>query len=218
MKKILILSAILMIGISPMLSAQYAPEDLTGMVNVSPFGGIAIPTGFMQGSPENGGFDRKLGFDFGAGGEYFFNPYVGAGVDFMYSMFKANDSDDKFNIFMIGAHVKLAYNTPDMPVIPYATVGGGFAIPKWKDVSGLVEGTTVDPELKNRPYIAGNVGVMYFATENLSIFIEGGGAMVFMKDTDVTYDNTTMNFPKNVTFAPIKVGINYWFEVGGYSE
>lgn len=211
MKKILVLTAILVISICSMLSAQYAPEDLTGMFDVYPYGGIAIPTGFMQGTPENGGFDRKMGFDFGAGGEYFFNPYIGAGVDFMYSMFKGNESDDKFNVFMVGAHVKLAYAMEDMPIMPYATIGGGFAIPKWKDVPDL----STDPELKNRPYIAGNIGAMYWVAENISIFVEGGGVMVFMKDTDVTYDDTVMNFPKNVTFAPIKVGVNIWF---GMSE
>ena len=67
MKKILLLSAILIIGICPMLLAQYDTE-LTGMFNVYPYGGVAIPTGYMQGSPETGGLDMKMGFDFGAGG------------------------------------------------------------------------------------------------------------------------------------------------------
>jgi opacity protein-like surface antigen len=208
MKKILLLSAILIIGICPMLSAQY-DTDLTGMFNVYPYGGVAIPTGYMQGTPETGGLDMKMGFDFGAGGEYFFNPYIGAGVDFMYSMFKGNETDDKFNVLMIGAHVKAAYTMEGMSIRPYATAGGGFAMPKWKDVP--FEGSLVEPELKNRPYIAGNIGVMYFVQENISVFVEGGGVMVFMKDTDVTIDSGTYNFPKNVTFVPIKVGVNIWF-------
>jgi hypothetical protein len=189
--------------------------DLTGMIDGSAFGIVDIPTGFTQGDWEEGGMARELGFGGGVSGDYFFHPYVGAGVHFMYHTFSGKDfgdepMDDKFTAIMIGAHVKGVYPL-EMGIIPYGTAGGGLALTKWKDVAW--EDDMVEFDIDPAFYITGNVGVMYFVSPTVSVFAEAGGNYIMLDGTTYTVDSEEFEFPKSVPFATIKAGVNVWFSL-----
>ncbi|NIS15750.1 MAG: outer membrane beta-barrel protein [Aliifodinibius sp.] len=210
MKKIVVMLAAVLIFAA---TAPAQVMDLTGMIDGSAFGIVDIPTGFTQGDWEEGGMARELGFGGGVSGDYFFHPYVGAGVHFMYHTFSGKDfgdqpMDDKFTAIMIGAHVKGAYPL-EMGIIPYGTAGGGLALTEWKDIGEDLETWDIDPAF----YITGNVGVMYFVSPTVSVFAEAGGNYILLDGTTATADSEEFEFPKSVPFATIKAGVNVWFSL-----
>ncbi|HDS00757.1 MAG TPA: hypothetical protein ENO22_14270 [candidate division Zixibacteria bacterium] len=215
MKKIVVLLVTVLVCFAATAPAQVM--DPTGMIDGSAFGIVDIPTGFTQADWEEGGMARELGFGGGVSGEYFFHPFVGAGIHFMYHTFSAKDMgdepmDDKFNAIMIGAHAKGVYPL-EMGIIPYATAGGGVALTKWKDMPG--EGDLVEFDIDPALYITGNIGVMYFVSPTVSVFAEAGGNYIMLDGTKYTVgsDETEFDFPKNVPFASIKAGVSVWFSL-----
>ncbi len=212
---------ILVLVTACMASSVFAQEiNLRGLFDASVFGSIDVPTGFTQADPMDAGLNRKLGFDFGAAGEYFFSRNFGGGIDFSYVSFASDEfegleSDDKLNIIMIGAHFKAAYPLENM-IIPYVSAGAGLAMPKLKDATSEFGPETVDIDIKDQIYVAGNIGVMYFVSDMISVFAEGGGAYVPTEDAETMVEGEQgdldgADFPGNISFVNFKAGINIWF-------
>lgn len=213
MKKLLILIAVFMFGTFSMVSAQ----DLAGMFNISPFGGLGMPMGDLaDDDPENDdGLFRKMGFKFGAAAEYFFTPNIGAGLDFLYAIHGAKEIegeefDDKLHTMNIGVHGKYVFMTEGM-LRPYGILGVGMTMNKLKD---LEEGDeTFEAKIGSKLYIMGGIGAMYFVSDMISIFGELGFDYMMLDGASIEVDGeeTDDEVEANYYFLDLKVGLNVWF-------
>jgi len=197
-------------------------QDLTGKFCISPSGGVGIPTGFFAADLQENSMYRTTGFIFGAGADYFFTPYLGAGVDFFYASFGAKEYsgitlDDKFNFFKYGVHLKGVLPL-EGKARPYAIASFGMVSPKWKDFG--VEGSEIpiqDVKIDAAFYFTGTLGAMYFVTPTISVFLEGGGSYLMLEnaesETEIDGEIVKADFGENVTFIDIRAGVSFWFGV-----
>jgi opacity protein-like surface antigen len=222
-RNIFILSCLFILIVFSAAGAQ----DLQGMFNVSPFGGLAMPMGDLADDDpvqvmEGDAAFRSMGFKFGVAVEYFFTPNLGAGIDFRYATFGSKDvefeegtfeSDSKVTGMMFGAHGKYMFMT-EGTVRPYGILGAGMFIGKFKDVEGFLYGMegTLDIDMDSKFYILFGGGLSYFVSPTISIFGEAtfdyamtDGAKLKIDDEEIAEIGT------NYYFIDLIVGINVWF-------
>jgi opacity protein-like surface antigen len=202
-------------------------QDLQGMFNVSPFGGLAMPMGDLADDDpvqvmEGDAAFRSMGFKFGVAVEYFFTPNLGAGLDFRYATFGSKDvefdegtfeSDSKITGMMFGAHAKYMFMS-EGAVRPYGILGAGFFIGKFKDVEGVFYqmDEVLEFDMDSKLYFLFGGGVNYFISPTISIFGEAtldyamtDGAKLKIDDEEIAEIGT------NYYFIDLIVGANIWF-------
>jgi opacity protein-like surface antigen len=137
-------------------------------------GGIVLPTGKLAAdvdlSAEEGigGFQGKMGYDFGASFDYFVMPEFALGVDGSYAAFESDyedAGDAKATTLQFGAHVKYFAPTGG-PVVPYAQVGLGMYNAKLTDVD-------VEDLSQTKLGVNVGVGVEYKVTPQVGIGANG---------------------------------------------
>lgn len=228
MKRFLILLVLLAFGLGSAASGQ----DLQGMFNISPYGGLGIPMGDMGDNelpdPDEKAIARSMGIKFGLEADYFFTPNLGAGAEFMYAIFGNNydpepelGADNKLNTMMIGVHGKYVF-MPESMFRPYGVIGFGMVMNKYKDAWGYVDDEAVEGEYKldTKFYLRGGIGGMYWVSDMISIFGEigidymmtEGAGQEFEGETVYESDGETEDeIMGNYMFIDFKVGVNIWF-------
>ncbi|HOP06422.1 MAG TPA: OmpW family outer membrane protein [candidate division Zixibacteria bacterium] len=210
-----------------LLAGLSTAQDLTGKIAVSPFAGLGVPVGDMASDDftddDSNAAYRKMGFKFGASGEYFLSPNYSLGLSFRYASFGAKelegwDPGDKINLLAFTLNGKYYFAT-EGTIRPYGVIGAGLASATFKDIVVDYEtGLTVDFDAITKPCILFGIGGDYFASPNMSIFAEGSFDYYFSDGGKIKYDGeeTGDELGTNYYFLDFVVGVRFWF--GGATE
>jgi opacity protein-like surface antigen len=138
-------------------------------------GGVVVPIGALADDVDLtaeegiGGFQGKMGFDFGASFDYFLTPEFAVGLDGSYASFESDyedAGDAKATTMQFGVHGKYLFPTGG-PVVPYVAVGAGMYTAKLADVG-------MEDDLDQTKFgMNGGVGLEYMVTPQVGIGVGG---------------------------------------------
>ncbi len=171
MKKIIPMSLLLLA-----LAASTAAAAGTGNMIVGGMAGAGIPTGQF-------GDVADAGFSGGGFVEFMATPNLALGVDALFhgpggkeayiNTFPNSVDDVTFEVLQFTAHGRWMF-TSDLPVVPYAIVGGGVY-----HFTEKYHGSQVSDDSSTKGGIFGGIGAEYGLTSMLRVGVEGDWHDVF---------------------------------------
>lgn len=207
MRKVSIVLAmfLLLIGSATALAQDDEDHDV---LEVSIFGGLAIPTGGI--TEWNDGLNAAVGTDLGLAIGYFVTPGITAGFNFTFQQFdvdNAEASSTNHRLYSPMAYAKYIVHT-EGNWEPFAKVQIGLENPKFT--------TRVFNDVQNRfraisykPAFAYGIsaGLFYYTADYSGLFFEASYHGAISNSIDATYIGQDYIFNKNINTFNLNVGV-----------
>jgi len=217
---------VFLIFVSFGLSSTVNAQNLQGKFGLSGFGGLAFPMGDLADDDRDNddALNRAIGPQFGATFEYFFIPNFGMGLQFNYiSMGSVEyewisddpNQDDVLTAIMIGVHGKGVF-IAEGPILPYGKFGFGMVMASGSDFPVRISSTTyalTDAEIDTRFYLQLGLGINFFVSQQVSLFVEPTYNYLMLDGAEVTLTDIgdlEQEIEANYSYFGLTAGISIW--------
>jgi hypothetical protein len=240
MKKLAILLTVFLLF---SFSFSFAQEDEErDVLEVSIFGGLAVPVGGITDWKDTLGLGTSLGYNMGAEIGYFLTPSLVIGFNFTYYELAIKNetvpvvNQDGENFGGPGLTYVTLYNNPNdlahrlynpSLYLKYYFFGESNLVPYIKGHIGVdnakfttkIDQATTNPRYRSLSYdpslgFGFGAGLFYYTSDYSGLFIEGNFHYSASKNSEKDFYNVTYKLDENIMYFDIHAGVNVYFGTG----